>query len=272
MAEGIKPIDQNQLAKAQGVVVPTADAIEFVDLTLVTNKAPFNNEKVRQAMAWAIPYDQIIKQIYAGRATRVLGSINPATKGYTTDGLPTYGYDPVKAKQLLAQAGFPNGLSFDLAVSNAVPDLIDAAVLMQSYAAQAGITIKVSQQPVAAFSQGRVQATFQALMYRNRMQTQSPTYALTIFWRPNNNSANPSRWENQAFYDTVNAGISQPDALSAAAGKYWNKAMGIELNSAPEIFIATLQPSQVYRSTVQGYTYRSENAVDFGNLKVAGSG
>jgi hypothetical protein len=48
--------------------------------------------------------------------------------------------------------------------------------------------------------------------------------------------------------------------------------MAIEVNSAPEIFIANLQPSQVYRKTVGGYTYRSENGVDFGNLKVSASG
>jgi peptide/nickel transport system substrate-binding protein len=273
LAEGIKPVDQAQLARTAGVVVPEqVDPIEYIDLTLVTNKAPFNNEKVRQAMAWAIPYDQIMQQIYSGRATRTVGNINPKTKGYTTAGLPTYNYDPAKAKQLLAEAGFPNGVSFDFTVSNAVPDLLDAVVMMKSYAVDAGFNINITQQSAAAFAQGRSQATYQALMYRNRSQTQSPTYALTIFWKPNNNTANPSRWENQQFYDTVDAGIAVPDALSAEAGKYWNKAMAIEVNSAPEIFIANLQPSQVYRKTVGGYTYRSENGVDFGNLKVSASG
>ncbi|MCI2422623.1 ABC transporter substrate-binding protein [Saccharopolyspora sp. K220] len=270
LAEGIKPVDQVQLSNAPGVVVPQQDdAIEFIDLTLVTNKVPFNNEKVRQAMALAIPYDQIIQQIYAGRATRMVGSINPKTKGYTTNGLPTFNYDPAKAKQLLAEAGFPNGISFDLTVSNAVPDLVDVAVMMRSFAADAGFDINISQQSAAAFAQGRSQASYQALMYRNRSQTQSPTYALTIFWKPNNDSSNPSRWENQQFYSTVDAGIAVPDSLSEEAGRFWNQAMAIELNSAPEIFVANLQPSQVYRNTVQGYTYRSENAVDFANLKVS---
>ncbi|HTF48178.1 MAG TPA: ABC transporter substrate-binding protein [Pseudonocardia sp.] len=268
LAESIRPIDQKPLAAVPGVTVPEVDnPIEFVDLTLVTNKPPFDNEVARQAMAWAVPYDQIIEQIYADRATRMVGSVNPRTKGYSTDGLPVYQYDPDRAKQLLAQAGHPDGLTFDLTVANTVPDLIDAAVLMKSYAAAAGITINVVQQSAAAFAQGRQLGSFQALMYRNRSQTQSPTYALTIFWRPHNNTANPSRWENQAFYDAVNAGIAQTDPLDAVAGHYWNQAMAIELNSAPEIFIANLQPSQAYRSTVHGYTYRSENAVDFANLK-----
>jgi len=99
-----------------------------------------------------------------------------------------------------------------------------------------------SQQSAAAFAQGRQLGSFQALMYRNRSQTQSPTYALTIFWRPHNNTANPSRWENQAFYDAVNAGIAQTDPLDAVAGHYWNQAMAIELNSAPESSSRTCSP------------------------------
>ncbi|OLT10406.1 hypothetical protein BJF78_28920 [Pseudonocardia sp. CNS-139] len=161
------------------------------------------------------------------------GNINPNTQGYSVDGLPKYTYDPAKARQLLAEAGHPDGIAFELAVSNAVPDLLDTAVLMKSYAADAGIDITISQQPVAAFSQGRQEASFQALMYRNRSQTQSPTYALTIFWRPNNHNANPSRWENQSFYDAVNRGIEVRDPLSPEAGKFWEEAMAINVASRP---------------------------------------
>lgn len=84
MAEGIRPSDQAKLANVQGVVVPQADPIEYADLTLVTNKAPFDNELVRQAMAYAVPYDDIIKQIYSDRAVLMTGDINPTTAGYST--------------------------------------------------------------------------------------------------------------------------------------------------------------------------------------------
>lgn len=270
LAENIRPSDQDDLSGSEGVVVPEVSPIEYVDLTLVTDKAPFDDQRVRQAMAHAIPYEEIIEQIYAGRAERIVGNINPETPGYSTDGLPTYDYDPAAARDLLTQAGFPDGVSFALAVSNALPDMVDAAVLVQSYARDAGFTIEIRQETAAAFAQGRSGAAYQALMYRNRSQVQSPTYSSTLFWRPGGNTSNPSRWEDPAFYDAVAAASAVPDPLSEEAGPLWEAATALQLEGAAEVFVCTVQPAQVYRDTVEGYVYRTENAVDFSALTVSG--
>ncbi|GAA4675685.1 ABC transporter substrate-binding protein [Frondihabitans cladoniiphilus] len=274
MAEGITPNDQAKLANSAAVTVPSvANPIEYADLTLVTNKAPFDNEKVRQAMAYATPYGQIISQIYQKRAVKMVGNINPSTKNYSTKGLPTYSYDPKKAKALLAAAGFPNGVSFTLSVSTATSDLIDAAVLVKSYAADAGFNITIDQETATAFSQTRSVASGQAIIYRNRAQVQTPTYATTTFFKPNNDPSNPSRWQdadNTTFQSTIAAAQAQKDPLSVEAGKEWEKAESTLLTSTPEIFIASIQPSQVYAKDVTGYTYRSENAIDFSNISVGG--
>jgi peptide/nickel transport system substrate-binding protein len=269
LAENIRPADQADLADAEGVVVPDVESIEYVDLTLVCNKAPFDNQLVRQAMAYAIPYDEIMTQIYSGRAEPIVGNINPQTPGYSTDGLPTYSYDPDQAKALLAEAGFADGVTYTLAVSNALPDMVDAAVLIQSYAADAGFTVQIQQDTAAAFAQSRSGATYQALMYRNRAQVQSPTYSSTLFWRPGNNSSNPSRWEDPAFYAAVEAASAVADPLSEEAGALWEAATTIQLEGAAEVFVCTIQPAQVYRETVTGYAYRTENAVDFANVEVS---
>ncbi|MCW2696645.1 MAG: Dipeptide-binding transporter, periplasmic substrate-binding component [Modestobacter sp.] len=268
IAEGLRPTDQAQLATAEGVVVPEVeDPIEYIDMALVTNKAPFDNELVRQAMALAVPYDEIIEQVYSGRAARKVGIINPATRNYSTADLPTHDYDPERAKELLAEAGFPDGLSFSLTVSNAVPDVVDAAVMIQSYAADAGFEVTIDRQPVASFAQGRFGGTYQSLMYKNRAFVQTPTYAMTVFWEPFTTSA-PSRWRNQEFTDTVNAAIAAGDPLGEEAGELWAEAMKINLNSTPEIFVAAVQPSQAFRESVGNYTYRSENAIDFASLEI----
>jgi len=75
----------------------------------VTNKPPFDNELARQAMAWAVPYDQIIEQIYPDRATRMVGSVNPRTKGYSTDGLPVYQYDRTGPSSSSPRPAIPTG-------------------------------------------------------------------------------------------------------------------------------------------------------------------
>jgi peptide/nickel transport system substrate-binding protein len=271
MAEGITPADQAKLAKQAGLVVPKADPpIEYVDLTLVTNKAPFDNPLVRQAMAYAVPYEQIMSEIYAGRAVLVKGNINPNTANYSVDKLPSFTYDPAKAKKLLAQAGFPNGVNYTLSVSSSTADLVNATVLIQSYAKDAGFNITVDQQTATAFGQGRTNATYQGLLYRNRAQVQTPAYSSTIFFRPNNDLANPARWQdadNAKYWAVVNQALAIADPLSKEAAAKWEEAQTLLINAAVEIFVTEIQPSQVYRNTVSGFAYRSENAIDFANIK-----
>jgi peptide/nickel transport system substrate-binding protein len=268
IAEGIRSSDQARLESNADLIVPEADPIEYVDLTPVTNKAPFDDEAVRQALAYAIPYDEIIEQIYSGRAVPMVGNINPNTANYSVDGLPTYSYDPEMALEILEEAGYADGVDFTLTVSTATPDLIDASVMIKSYAEDAGFNITIDQQQAAAFGQIRTEATGQAIIYRNRSQVQTPTYASTLFFRPDSNT-NPSRWadaSNTAYWEVVNQALALPDPLSEEAGALWEEAQTILLESSPEMFLAAIQPSQVLRNTVEGFTYRSENAIDFGNL------
>lgn len=227
----------------------------------------FRDKRVREALAEAIDLPSLVDVVYNGMG-HVTGSIvPPALWGFDPD-LGAHPHDPAKAKALLAQAGFPQGVEFTLAVSNALPDMVDAAVLIQSYAKDAGFTIQIQQDTAAAFAQARSAAAYQALLYRNRAQVQSPTYSSTLFWRPGGNTSNPSRWEDPAFYAAVDAANAVPDPLSEEAGALWEKATAIQLLGAAEVFVCTVQPAQVYRSTVTGYAYRTENAVDFSVVQV----
>lgn len=71
----------------------------------------FKDKRVRQAIAMAIDKDRIIRDGFDGINLRADGIVPPGVPGYDENfkGLP---YDPEKAKQLLAQAGFPNGKGF----------------------------------------------------------------------------------------------------------------------------------------------------------------
>jgi peptide/nickel transport system substrate-binding protein len=270
MAEGVLSNDQAKLSGNPNVVVPqVSNPIEYADLTLVTNKAPFDDVRVRQAFAYAIPYDEIIGQVYSGRAVPMLGNINPATTNYSTANLPKLSFDPAKSKALLAEAGYPQGVPFTLAVSTATADLVNASVLVRSYAAEAGFDVTIEQLSAGDFGTARTNATKQAIIYRNRAQVQTPAYACTIFFKPNNDPSNPSRWEDEMsaeFWTYVDQALAMPDQLSPAAGKLWEQAQTVMINSATEIFLCAIQPSQVYRKSVEGYTYRSESAIDFGNI------
>jgi len=69
---------------------------------------------VRQAVAYAIDRDGIIQGLLQGYASRLDGPIGPGQYGYNPDLQPKYTYNPEKAKQLLAQAGYPNGVDVEM--------------------------------------------------------------------------------------------------------------------------------------------------------------
>lgn len=69
------------------------------------------NQKVRQAITHAIDKDSLIDLVYDGEAYGDCHSIfSEGEEGYTED-IPKYDYDPERAKELLAEAGYPEGIS-----------------------------------------------------------------------------------------------------------------------------------------------------------------
>ena len=75
---------------------------------LNNKKFPFNNTLIRQAVSYAIPYQQLISGVLHGFGSQSIGPIPNGMPGHFND-LPQYTYDLNKAKELLAQAGYPNG-------------------------------------------------------------------------------------------------------------------------------------------------------------------
>jgi peptide/nickel transport system substrate-binding protein len=269
LAESVTPADTDALKSNSAVTVPKVDNPNtYIMLPLVTNKAPFDNVQVRRAMAYATPYQQIIDNVYRGNAVRNgSGFLLRNAPGYDGSGFPDYTYDPAKAKQILAAAGFPNGIAFHLAVSAADPDTVSAATQIQTAAKAAGFDITIDQMPAAQFAEQRSNHTSQAFILRDYAITLSPPYELMVY-TAKGSSNNFGDWEYQPFYDAVNAGNALPDALSTQAGKAWNAAERIYLDQSPIVFIAQVQPSVTYSAKVKGFAWRSDNWIDYSHLSL----
>ena len=84
----------------------------------------FDDPKVRQAVAHAVDRQLIIDKILAGNAVAINGILSPDAFGSSE--LPAYAYDPEKAKALLAEAGFPDGIDVTMDVEGAFKDTAEA--------------------------------------------------------------------------------------------------------------------------------------------------
>lgn len=112
-------------------------------LEMNVNKPPFDDIRVRRAMNHAVDLDTAIDVLYEGKATRIPFILSPQAFGYH-DGLELFDYDPAKARELLAEAGYPNGFEFEL-------DVVDAhrsrAEIYQAMLSSVGIKAKIRTWP-----------------------------------------------------------------------------------------------------------------------------
>ena len=93
--------------------VVAVESIEIMFLAMQP-KPPFDKKDLRQAVAYSIDRDKIINTLLEGRAMRLDGPIGRGQYGYDPNLKPKYEYNPEKARQLVKQAGFPNGVDVEL--------------------------------------------------------------------------------------------------------------------------------------------------------------
>jgi glutathione transport system substrate-binding protein len=111
-------------------------------VALNTMRKPFTDVRVRQALNYAINKDAFIKVVYRGYADP-LDSPEPALMDfYKKQG--SYSYDPAKAKQLLAEAGYPNGFDETLTGGNSTLTAQGMEFLQQQLGA-VGVRVKVEE-------------------------------------------------------------------------------------------------------------------------------
>jgi peptide/nickel transport system substrate-binding protein len=137
-----------RLAKLAIVSTPYSNGIQYIGMNV--KMAPFDNPKVRQAVAFAIPYQKIMDAVMFGLAKPMFGAPPDAATQVAWPQPHRFVTDIARAKQLLAEAGYPNGfettLSFDLGFAGANEPL---CVLTQESLAQIGIRTTISKVPGA---------------------------------------------------------------------------------------------------------------------------
>ncbi len=160
IVQNLTPRDYEFLRQAgNGVGVDSIVGNQFLFLGLSWNIPPFDNEKLRQAFAYAIPYDEILSTGYVGQATKWEGTVPSTYVGFhKTDA--QYTTDLEKAAQLLEEAGFPGGAGLDqypgvlqLAyVAERESTLGPIATLIQSSFREIGVNLELNPLPQAQFA------------------------------------------------------------------------------------------------------------------------
>ncbi len=144
----LPPVFSGQLAATDGVQLKSADGAAVFWVSLNTEMKPLDDVRVRQALNLATDRDGLVRAIMHGYATPANSPLPPVFANYDTS-LPAAEFDIEKAKQLLADAGYPDGFSMSVAVQEPEARIGE---LLQAMWAKIGVNLDVSRMESGVWS------------------------------------------------------------------------------------------------------------------------
>ena len=237
----------------------------FTAIAFNTRMAPFDNAGVRNAIAYALPYDDMLQGSMAGRAGPLFGA---SWTGMPTDaGFPQpmpFQTDLQKAKELLTNAGFPNGLSTTISYNIASADRSDPlAALVKESLAKIGIEVTIDKLPDAQMSEALAEKTLPMLIARSSANFPKTDYFFRIFLQ-GESRWNYSSWSHPEIDRLIAESQFEPDQ-----SKY--RSMAIDLialfvKESPMIMLWQPNQDAVMSPDVNGFTYWYHRQVDYRDM------
>lgn len=137
-------IDKAALSEEEGLVVGAEPpGFAFYAFIMNINAPPFDNILVRQAFNYAINREEIANTAFHGQADPVTVPYPPTSWAYAEDLTTYYTYDPERAKELLAEAGYPDGFSVQMLVRGTNDPHLDQAQVFQQQLAAIGVEVEL---------------------------------------------------------------------------------------------------------------------------------
>ena len=252
----LPPKDFSEVAKDGGNVkvnsLPVENAIWY--LGMLTSKAPFNNPKVRQAIAYAVPYDKLYDSAMYGRGAKMYGAASNDVKTIAWPQPTGYKNDIAKAKALLAEAGMAGGfettLSFDLGNATISEPM---AILIQESLASIGIKATINKVPGANWRAALLKKDMPMVINRFGGWLNFPEYFFFWCYHGQNAVFNTMSYQNDKLDKMImNAKFAESKAIYDGEVKAMLKHAYEEVPRIP-----LFQPLQdvAMQKNVMGYMY-----------------
>jgi peptide/nickel transport system substrate-binding protein len=263
----LPPKDFSELAKSSNLkVIGTPVDAELLYIDMLTTQPPFDNPKVRQAMAYAIPYEDILNTALFKRGNGMFGGPGDPT---TTDWPQPSPYktDLEKAKALLAEAGYPDGfkttLSYDVSTAATREPI---ALLVQDSLKKIGVDLTIEKVPGADWYTRLNKKDMPMLIMSFKAWLNYPDYY--FYWTydgANNSVFNAMNYVNPKMDELIAAARFESDPA-----KYAEEVKGfikIAFDEVPRIPLVQDYRDVAMQKSVMDYTYWFHLVLDFRQLK-----
>jgi peptide/nickel transport system substrate-binding protein/oligopeptide transport system substrate-binding protein len=233
-------------------LLQSAAALRFWYVAMNVTRGPLKDIRVRQALNHAVNVPTMLQQVLGGRGRAAAGVIPPTLSGADTT-RQGYAYDVAKAKQLLTQAGYPNGIDLELWTANtdASPRI---AQTIQANLAQAGVRLKLVSRDASSMREAsRKGETDLALKEWWADYPDAENFLFPLLHSRNKGvGGNVSFWGNPQFDRLVDDAHREQD--EAKRNQLYTQADQIAFNEAPMLFLFFYKDLYAVQPWIKGFT------------------
>ena len=266
IAEQLGTLEIENLRDVPGVRITSVPTRTQYLVGLTNTQPPFTNKLVRQALAYAVPYDAILRDVFNGHSLKPEGPV--PVKGQFHDGsLWPYKTDYSKARELLAQAGLPEGFGFTLALSSGDPTAMELAVVLQSSLRNIGVTMQIDPQTAAVFAERLDRHTHQAWLRELLLYVDDPGYMGAFHYHSNAilNWMAYSNPEADRVFDEINLRWRPEDMEQKR--QLTREVQKLIIADAPVLYLAEPNFNLAMRDDIEGYVHLPDKLVWYAPLR-----
>ncbi len=245
------------------VSTPYSNGIHYIGMNV--KNPPFDNVKLRYAVAYALPYQKIMDAVLFGLAKPMFGTPADAPTEVAWPQPHKFNTDLDKAKQLMAEAGFPNGLettiSFDLGFAGVNEPL---CVLAQESLAQIGIKATINKVPGANWRTELTKKTMPLFTNVFSGWLDYPEYFFTWCYHGGNSIFNTMDYQSPEMDALIDgARIAAATGDKAAYDKDVKGFVDLAYRDMPRIPLYQPYVNVAMQKNVTGYEYWFHRRLDY---------
>jgi peptide/nickel transport system substrate-binding protein len=262
LASHLTAAQANELGDGFTILEGTMNLVQALYLNNAVE--PFNDVRVRQALCYAVNKQEIMDFVADGRGTALGSSIYPAFGRYFMPELADYyTQDIEKAKELLAEAGYPDGFSMTITVPAAYTPHVDTAQVLVEQLAAIGVTATIETVEWSSWlSDVYSNRDFESTVIGFDASALTAS-ALLARWQ-SDASGNMINFSSEAYDEALANALASGDADEQT--EYFKQCEEILAEEAANVYIQDLCDLVAMRSDVTGYEFYPLYAMDFSKL------
>jgi peptide/nickel transport system substrate-binding protein len=245
----VQPRDVAAVKADKNVVVVDVPSLADFAYQLNHTRPPFNVKALRQAVAYSLDLEQIVKGVWLNVGVPANGPIPPTSWAYDRS-IPFIKRDLAKVKAKLAEGGKPGGFEFTV-ITNNLPINIQEAEVMQAQLAEAGITMKIRLVDSSTLISSGNAKNFEMISYQWSGRPDPDGNVYQFFKTSPGTSLNWSGLSNpqlDALLDKTREVSNQ-----AERKKLYSEIIKILHDEVPMVFIVHPIEPKAFSPKVQGY-------------------